>query len=204
MTYTIPTNGKPTPASRKAWAGAAIGSFFLPAPILGSLVGAAIGYYMGRQQQKDELESGMKTVESPTYWNSGLSKGWVLSGLILLGGVALSMGGLGAALSLLSSGTAATTVLGELLAGASALTLVAGVVGSIAAPIYGAVTGKKRMEKEHQAAKEYVQEREASRSFTPSVSKGKTQSPNLIQDISYGKNHVQGIAQGKGITSRTR
>lgn len=149
----VETNGNPTPASNKAWVGAAIGllSFNIP----GAIVGYFIGKSQGEKQAMAELTSNRKVVEDPTFWNPKAAEGFVKGTFYgALGGAAIILAGL-------AIGTVGVATFGGLTTLLAAPMVLAGfgilVFGGAFGLLKGGNDGKQRMIAEYQSAEQAQQ-----------------------------------------------
>ena len=161
----VETNGKPTPASKKGWVGAAIGML-----VMGP-VGALAGYFVGKKffgeaQEQEELTTNRKVVREPTFWNAKAAEGYVKGSVYgVLGGAALFAAGI--ALEAVSIGTLSS--IGAVLAAPIVLAgLGVMIFGGVFGLIKGGGDGKKEM------AAEYTQAQSQQLSPELSVSRQRT------------------------------
>lgn len=175
MGIIVPTNGKPIEPKQRAWKYAAIGAI-VPLPFT-ALIGGAIGYYSGKNQQEEELTTGMKKVAEPTLLNGGLGKGLLWGGVvaaIAMAAVAIPAVMVGAAVG----GAAATTI-------ATSITTITGLVVHAKYTIDGAVSRRDEMQQEYQEAEQVQQ----SQSKAVSQGHSKSQSHGLSQQKSKAQNY---------------
>ena len=199
MSYTIPTNGKPTPVSRSMWVGAAIGGLISGLSIITVPVGIIAGYVTGKSKQQEELNSGQKAVKNPTVWNSGLAKGLIIGSVIaVVAAVAITAGAIalsGGWPALVAAATAnavptATTLSG--IAGAKAgglLGLFTGAAIEIGSMIKGAKNRKHEMQREYAEAKAYHEQSQAmgyGLTREPVKSLGKQRSNSITPSMTQG------------------
>jgi hypothetical protein len=92
--------------------GAAIGSFTVP--VVGTLLGAAIGGYFGKERMQKELKTG-RPVREPSMLNKGIAVGLLLGGVvatIAVGGGVLALASVGTTISGASWGLLAAGLIG--------------------------------------------------------------------------------------------
>lgn len=163
-----------------------MGFFFgsiIPVPF-GSLIGAGIGSFLGKERMERELRDG-KEAKEPTLLNRNFFPGYVAGTFIAIG---IGLATAAISIPMITSGAigllAGTWTLGSILAAAAPL------VGGI----IGAVKGKEKMAQEYEQAKAETMAMEQSRG------QGVQPTTGLIkqQQIDYGTAHPAYQAEKAG------
>lgn len=169
-TYIVPAKDEPTFWNKEA----IIGTFMLPIPVVGTVVGGLVG----KARMERESQFG-KPIDPPSFWNKDT----------YIGAIAAIIPAIVAGLAGFFIGGALGTGLGPLgLIGGAAL---GGLIGSastmVAGAAIGGVMGKERIRKEYSAAEALVNARDEL-NIAQGKAPGHTPSKELSQELASGFN----------------